>query len=183
MVSRLRALFKADALNRITASEVTPRLDEVMGKEWVVFSRPCERSTRQVVNYLARYSHRTAISNHRLLSMDEDSINFRYKDYRDQDKQKVMSLSHEEFIRRFLLHVLPKGLMRIRHFGYLANCCRKRRLPEIRRAIAEATTAEQTPAAPESTAGIRAESWPCPDCQVGRLYSVGEIAPKRLNGG
>lgn len=183
MVSRLRALFKANALNRITASEVAPRLDEVMDKEWVVFSRPCERSTRQVVNYLARYSHRTAISNHRLLSMDEDSINFRYKDYRDQDKQKVMSLSHEEFIRRFLLHVLPKGLMRIRHFGYLANCCRKRRLPDIRRAIAEATTAEQTQAVPENPTGVGVTSWPCPDCQVGRLYSVGEIAPKRLNGG
>lgn len=74
---------------------------------------------------------------------------------RDQDKQKVMNLSHEEFIRRFLLHVLPQGLMRIRH---LATCCRKRRLPKIRTAIDEATTPEQTQAVPESTTGIRVAS-------------------------
>ena len=110
LVSRLRHRFEAGELYRVTATDADDRLDELMHKEWVVFSRPCETATRQVVNYLARYSHRTAISNQRILAMDEETVSFSYKDYGDGDRQKVMHLSHPEFIRRFLLHVLPQGL-------------------------------------------------------------------------
>ncbi|WP_275099493.1 IS91 family transposase [Sedimenticola hydrogenitrophicus] len=181
LVGRLRKLFEAGALCRVTAADVSARLDALMAKEWVVFSRPCEHATRSVVNYLARYSHRTAISNQRILAMDEETVSFRYKDYGDSDRQKVMHLSHTEFIRRFLLHVLPKGLMRIRHFGYLANCCREKRLAQIRAAMAEATPSE-----PETVlhpSGPEVETWPCPACRTGRLRVVAELPPRRPGGG
>lgn len=154
-----------------------------MHKEWVVFSRPCEQATRSVVNYLARYSHRTAISNRRILAMDEETVSFRYKDYGDDEKPKVMQLDHAEFIRRFLLHVLPKGLMRIRHCGYLANCCRARRLPQIRTAI---TRVEATEAEPEKAINRSAPEvavWTCPVCRGGRLRMVLELPPRRPGGG
>ncbi|WP_234422166.1 IS91 family transposase [Sedimenticola thiotaurini] len=182
LVHRLRRLFESGELYRVTAADADARLDELMHKEWVVFSRPCEQATRSVVNYLARYSHRTAISNRRILAMDEETVSFRYKDYGDDEKPKVMQLDHAEFIRRFLLHVLPKGLMRIRHYGYLANCCRARRLPQIRTAItrAEATEAEPDKAINRSTPEVAA--WPCPVCQGGRLRVVMELPPRRPGG-
>ena len=98
-----------------------------MGKEWVVYSKPCLGRTETVVDYLGRYSHRVALSDSRLLSFDGESVELAYKDYRDGG-QKTMTLTGEELVRRFLLHVLPKGFMRVRHFGFLANRCRARRL-------------------------------------------------------
>ena len=137
MVSRLREAVRAGEMPRLTQpNEPARTLDRLMQSEWVVYSKPALAKATTVLDYLARYTHRTAISNARLLSMDDDSITLRYKDYRDHDRWKVLPLSVEEFLRRFLLHVLPKGLMRIRHFGFLANSCRRRKLPLIRKALA-----------------------------------------------
>ena len=177
MVSRLRALLDAGKLYHVTSpAEADKLLDGLMATDWVVFSRPCEASTRQVVNYLARYSHRTAISNHRIQAVDDESVCFRYKDYQDHDKAKVMVLAHAEFIRRFLLHVLPKGMMRIRHYGFLANCCRRKKLQQIREAI-EVAVAQPTT---EEQASRPSDQWleemPCPSCSLGRLRIIGEIA-------
>lgn len=182
LVHRLRQLHEAGELHRVTTADVNARLDALMAKEWVVFSRPCEQATRSVVNYLARYSHRTAISNRRILGMDEEMVSFRYKDYGDDEKTKVMQLSHAEFIRRFLLHVLPKGLMRIRHFGYLANCCRAKRLAQVRAAIAQTEATEAGPEPVVNRPGPE-EVWPCPVCQGGRLRIVAELPPRRPGGG
>ena len=183
LVSRLRQCIKAGELSRITEpSEPKCTLDQLMTCEWVVYSRPCINSSEQVVNYLARYSHRTAISNNRLLSMNENQIHFSYKDYRDNNRQKVMSLSSEEFIRRYLMHVLPKGLMRIRHYGYLANSCRKKRLPQLHKAIA--TEAERPPIKKEQRATVPPlNKIPCPACKVGHLEVISELRPKRRDGG
>jgi len=87
----------------------------------VAENRPCLSQGDTVVGYLARYTHRIAISNGRLLSMDGDRILFRYKDYRDHSRLKTQWLDGQEFVRRFLMHILQKGFMRIRHFGYLSN--------------------------------------------------------------
>jgi hypothetical protein len=183
MVRRLRQSAEAGELSRVTdEGEPKRTLDSLMECEWVVYSRPCINSSEQVVNYLARYSHRTAISNNRLLSMTNDQIRFRYKDYRDHDRQKVMSLSSDEFIRRFLMHVLPKGLMRIRHYGFLANSCRKRRLPQLRKAIANG--AEEPPVVKEASG--KESGWgeiPCPKCPTGRLRVTAELPRKRREGG
>lgn len=91
LVHRLRQLYEVGELHRVTAADMRERLNALMAKEWVVFSRPCEQATRSVVNYLARYSHRTAISNRRILAMDEETVSFRYKDYGDDEKPKVMT--------------------------------------------------------------------------------------------
>lgn len=85
-------------------------LKPLYGIEWVVYAKPLFGGPEQVLRYLGRYTHRVAISNHRLVSAEDDQVAFRWKDYRNDNKQTVMTLSASEFIRRFLLHVLPKGL-------------------------------------------------------------------------
>ena len=102
--------------------------------EWVVYSKPPFGGPEAVLAYLSRYTHRVAISNHRLVSADPDTVAFRWKDYRikNGDRQKVMRLATPEFIRRFLVHVLPDGFHRIRHYGLLASSTRKANLTRIR---------------------------------------------------
>jgi len=102
--------------------------------EWVVYSKPPFGGPEAVLAYLSRYTHRVAISNQRLVSADADTVAFRWKDYRvkNGDRQKVMRLATPEFIRRFLIHVLPDGLHRIRHYGLLASGVRKTNLTRIR---------------------------------------------------
>ena len=92
---------------------------------WVVDVRKPFGGPEHVLQYLARYTHRVAISNHRLISMEDGKVTFRWKDYAHGGKKRKMTLTAEEFIRRFLLHVLPKGLVRIRHYGWMANRCRR----------------------------------------------------------
>lgn len=96
--------------------------------QWVGFVKPPFGGPEQVLKYLARYTHRVAISNRRLLSMEDGPVTFAYKDYADGNKSKVMTLEATEFIRRFLLHILPCGFVRIRQFGFLANRARGKKL-------------------------------------------------------
>jgi hypothetical protein len=138
MVSLLRAAVNAGELHRVTRSgEVDGVLDGLMQHEWVVYTRHCLNQAESVVDYLARYTHRIAISNGRLLTMKDDRIAFRYKDYRDHSRLKTQWLDGQEFVRRFLMHILPKGFMRIRHFGYLSNCTRRRKLAVIRHCLSQ----------------------------------------------
>ena len=105
--------------------------------EWVVYAKPPFGGPQQVIEYLGRYTHRVAISNQRIVSIANGQVTFRWKDYRrpNQQKPSIMVLDSEEFIRRFLMHVLPSGFQRIRHFGFFANCHRKRRLPLVLRLL------------------------------------------------
>jgi hypothetical protein len=103
--------------------------------DWVVYAKPPFAGPRQVLAYLGRYTHRIAISNSRLVSIDGDRVAFRWKDYRHHGKQKLMTLDAHEFIRRFLLHTLPDGLHRIRHYGLLANGHRQQKLDLCRRLL------------------------------------------------
>ncbi len=96
-------------------------LYQLYSNEWVVYAKPPFGGAEHVLHYLARYTHRVAISNHRLVAFKEDRVSFRWKDYAHGGKQKVMTVSTDEFLRRFLIHVLPKGLVRIRHSGLFAN--------------------------------------------------------------
>ena len=96
-------------------------LRQLFSKDWVVYAKPPFGGAEHVLHYLARYTHRVAISNHRLVSFKDDQVSFGWKDYAAGSKQKVMTISANEFLRRFLIHVLPKGLVRIRHFGLFAN--------------------------------------------------------------
>src|SRR5215472_12511502 len=101
-------------------------------QNWVVDAKPPFGGPQHVIGYLARYTHRVAISNHRLVAFQHDRVTFRWKDYAHGNKKKMMTLSSHEFLRRFLLHVLPRGFVRIRFFGFLANRCRATLLPQCR---------------------------------------------------
>jgi hypothetical protein len=103
--------------------------------EWVVYSKPPFAEPDDVLQYAARYTHRVAISNDRVLDIDDGKIQFRWKDYRDSCRKKTMTLTAEEFIRRFLIHVLPEGFQRIRYYGFLANRYRKQKLALCRRLL------------------------------------------------
>jgi hypothetical protein len=178
-VSRLRQAVKDGRLKRIEdPAQVDAMLDALMAAEWVVYSKPCIARTETVVDYLGRYSHRIALSDGRILALDDGRVELAYKDYRD-GRNKAMTLDAQELLRRFLLHVLPKGFMRVRHFGFLANRCRAQRLGQIRQAIAEDA---RTPQSATKTDGARApagdETRRCPRCRTGRLRVVGELAPR-----
>jgi len=130
--------------------------------DWVVYAKPAFGGPMQVLRYLGRYTHRVAISNHRLLAFDQERVTFRWKDYTRGGKQGEMSLSATEFLRRFFLHVLPRGFVRIRHFGFLANRLRASRLALGRQLLAYSGSTEHEVRAhdvPESSF-----LWHCPQC-------------------
>jgi hypothetical protein len=173
-ISRLRRAYEAEELPRVRdRAEVERVLKTLMASEWVVYSKPCLARTDTVIDYLGRYSHRIALSDSRLLDFDGESVALAYKDYRDGDRRKVMTLTGEELIRRFLLHVLPKGFMRVRHFGFLANRYRARHLAQIRTALAAPPPAAPTQS--ETTAPF--DGYPCPICRTGRLRVRAHLLP------
>jgi hypothetical protein len=174
MVGLLRQAASAGTLHRVTRpGEVDAVLDTLMAGDWVVYTKGCLEHTGTVVDYLARYTHRIAITNARLLAVDERQVTVRVKDYRAGNRHKTLCLEGTEFVRRFLLHVLPQGLMRIRHFGFLSNRCRHEKLTRIRRALAAAI------AVVIDTASGAAPSYPCPQCRQGRLHVIAQLPPYR----
>jgi len=184
MVSALREAADGGKLERVTlANEVDTLLDSLMQTPWVVFAKPCLQHTRSIVDYLGRYTHRIALSDSRLSHMDKEHVSFRYRDYRDNQK-KVMTLKGTEFLRRFLQHVLPRGFMRVRHFGWLANASRAKKLPRIRAALLQKTGDPQKLAA--ETTGQQAERFeglPCPCCKKAMMSICALVQPQRLEGG
>jgi hypothetical protein len=153
----------------------TAYLAPLRKKNWFVYAKPPFAGPGAVLAYLARYTHRVAISNSRLISLDERGVTFRYKDYRrsGQARYRTMTLAADEFIRRFLLHVLPKGFHRIRHSGLLASAGCKANIARARKMIA-APMPEVEPQAAQDTAGPDAASDhrpPCPCCG-GRMMIV-----------
>ena len=144
-------------------------IEDLRSHEWVVFTRPPFGSPEEVLNYVGRYTHRVAISNHRILAIDKDQVVFSYKDYADKNKIKQMTLNAEEFIRRFLWHVLPSGFHKIRHYGFLANGM-KAKLRGILKAL---NSGQETPV--DSTEQVAAEysgGIICPVCRRERLCPI-----------
>ena len=155
-------------------------LQELRQHAWVVYAKRPLAGPTQVLEYLGRYTHRVAISNDRLLSHTDGLVRFRWKDYADDHRVKVMALEAEEFIRRFLLHVVPGGFVRIRHFGFLANRTRRAKLARCRVLLAPPPTpappaSESVPALMLRLTGIDIER--CPVCQRGRLHVTELLAP------
>jgi len=181
-VSRLRQAMERGELDRLDPAQIDPLLDELMSTEWNVYSKPCLGHTETVVDYLGRYTHRVGLSDQRLHALDDGHVRLDCKDYRNGGAHQSLTLAGEELIRRFLLHVLPTGFMRVRHFGFLANRCRAQRLTAIRKAIeAEVPTTKTTAEAVAAAAPF--DGYPCPKCRLGRLRIVAELAPGRLDGG
>jgi Putative transposase/Transposase zinc-binding domain len=143
-------------------------------QDWVVYVKPAFGGPLQVLRYLGRYTHRIAISNHRLLAFDGEHVTFRWRDYAHGNKSRVMTLHAIEFLRRFFLHVLPKGFVRIRHFGFLANRFRTDRL-SLCRQLLSCVVSE-----PALTSSAATSTWYCPRCGA-LMVAFRRITPQELS--
>jgi len=144
-------------------------LAPLYAKEWVVYAKPPFGGPEQVLKYLARYTHRVAISNHRLVKLEDGQVTFRYKDYAAAHRHKTMTLSTDEFLRRFVQHILPKGFVKVRHYGLLANRQREARLTLCRCLLLVALLTAQWCAAAAAPAVEPAQPRCCPHCGGLRL--------------
>jgi len=155
-------------------------------KKWVVYCKPPFDGPKGVLKYLGRYTHRIAISNNRILSNRDGRVSFSWRDYADDNRQKTMNLTADEFIRRFLLHILPARYVRIRHFGLLGNRNRKNNIALCREFLGTGKTVTKEK--------IKQETWQeqllricgidvthCPVCQKGRMCRVERLLPVRCN--
>jgi len=149
--------------------------------EWVVYAKPPLAGPQQVLRYLARYTHRVAITNRRLLACEHGQVTFRWKDYQRGNRQRTMTLDAVEFLRRFLLHVLPRGFKRMRHYGFFANGVRAVKVPLCRRVLGQTPLCPtDSPANPETTAsGLRPLPEVCPACHVGQMQVQETWFPQR----
>lgn len=161
-------------------------LNRMKACEWVVYAKRPFAGPQQVLDYVGRYTHRVAISNNRLLDIEDGQIRFQWKDYRDSAQVKTMNLSADEFIRRFLLHVLPQGFRRIRYYGFLGNRYRKQKLDHCRRLLGMPTPLDPTKPAEkdyrdqfEELTGDSLHQ--CPQCKQGRMLVVEIFPPARGN--
>jgi hypothetical protein len=146
-------------------------------RDWVVYAKPPFGGPQQAIEYLGRYTHRVAISNQRLLSDKDGQVSFQWKDYKHENRQnsKVMTVDVDEFIRRFLIHTLPPGFQRIRHFGFLANCHRTAKLALCRQLLVVPTTDLLPPSADCRQlleAITETECNRCPHCGIGKMIRV-----------
>jgi hypothetical protein len=154
-------------------------LAELKARDWVVYAKPSLAGPEQVIAYLGRYTHRVALSNDRLVNLDDDHVCFRWRDRRDGSKIKLMRLEAGEFIRRFLIHVLPPGFMRIRHYGLFANRQRRHKLARCRELLAQPAPEPRTEESVEEIMlrltgrDIRT----CPHCGQGRLQTIVILEP------
>jgi hypothetical protein len=189
----LRTVFRGKLVAGLRAAQAAGRLDfpealaplkpavafraflrSLYRQSWVVYAKPPFGSPTHVLHYLARYTHRVAISNHRLVDVTDERVSFRWKDYRHGSVVRTLTVDVDEFLRRFLLHVLPKGFVRIRYFGFLASRCRTRELPQCRQALASAAAPPRESPPPE-----RPPSWPCPRCG-GPMRLIERLTPHQL---
>jgi hypothetical protein len=170
---RLAALSDADEFER--------RLSASARTDWVVYAKPPFGGPEQVLKYLARYTHRVALSNHRLLELKDGRVRFGYKDYARGGKRRVMELNASEFLRRFLQHVLPAGFVRIRSYGFLANRGRREKVALCRELLSVPATSEGGPLCGGDRPAV--EITPvrcpvlCPACGEGRMVMIAEVPP------
>ena len=171
-----KLVFHGASTPLIQASTFAQRLAKLRKKKWVVYAKRPFASPECVLAYLGRYTHRTAISNSRILDVADGRVSFSYRDRKNASASKTMTLDAGEFIRRFLLHVLPAGVMRIRHFGFLANRSKARLLALCRAALHASSPGPSLPSSPRLLAWI-ANARRCPICQSGTLIPVRTLAP------
>ncbi|MCD7808060.1 MAG: IS91 family transposase [Erysipelotrichaceae bacterium] len=141
-------------------------IDELYSKDWVVYSKKPFNNNQAVLNYIGRYSHRVAITNSRILNYDETNhtVTFRYKDYKDNSKQKEMTLDALEFIRRFMMHIVPYGFIKIRHYGFMSNNTRKTKLPLCRELLGQPAPKNIDPDDSDPDDDQKDKECRCPKC-------------------
>jgi hypothetical protein len=151
-------------------------LRSLFRQDWVVYAKPPFGGPQHVLHYLARYTHRVAISNHRIVNFADGKVTFRWKDYAHKSKQRLMTVSAEEFLRRFLLHTLPRGFVRIRFCGFLANRRRRELLPLCRHLLkADLSPSSTMPPADSKPPG----AWQCPHCG-GAMAVIERLTPQQI---
>ncbi len=150
--------------------------DKLFEHKWVVFAKKPFRSTAAVVEYLGRYTHKIAISNYRIRHIDyiNNTVTFSLKDYQKNGKKTILTLSTKEFIRRFSLHVLPRGFTRIRHFGILSSAWKKEKLPALQKLLGKKVVAKKE----EEMEGSSTFLDRCPSCKTGRLETILQFDPR-----
>lgn len=158
-------------------------LTNLYSKKWIVYTKQPFENPDSVIKYLGRYTHRIAISNQRILEITNDTVTFRYKDYADNDKLKTMSLSGVEFIRRFLMHILPLGFVKIRHYGIIANRSRKDSLELCKSLLKKLNRSLNQKSTPEEWKDILESMIKkillCSLCKVGSFVSI-SLIPKQI---
>jgi len=181
LVSALRSAYRKGKLHRLHADKFAQCLSQLMHRDGVVYSKAYLKKAETIVRYLGRYTHKIALSDSRITAINNEQVTLHYKDYRD-NKNKCMSFDGAEFIRRFLLHVLPEGLMRIRHYGFLSNRTRQKTLESISDCLSvpiQPITREGEPHPGVSSNLDNSvdlhEGCPCPKCHTGQLRVGFEI--------
>ena len=152
-------------------------LRQLYRHDWVVHVKPPFGGPEYVLQYLARYTHRVAISNHRLVSFADGKVTFRWKDYAHGNKKRKMTLTTDEFLRRFLLHVLPRGFVRIRHYGFLSTRRRQALMPLCRQLLAQSSQ-PRAPTQVEKGTPVN-DTWPCPCCG-GPMIVVEKLSAQQI---
>lgn len=154
-----RARFISELKIQIPDLLTQDLINELYGKNWLVYAKRPFESVHSVIEYLGRYTHKVAISNHRLQDVSGGKVSFSYKDYKEQGKKKVMTLEATEFVRRFAMHILDRGLVRIRHYGFLSNASKKDTIPLIRSLLPEKKVKKKKGPKPEF---FNPRKCPCP---------------------
>jgi hypothetical protein len=169
-VKSMSQVFRAKFVDELRKSELTIAqkvFNAVFKKKWVVYAKQPFSSPKYVIEYLGRYTHKIAISNHRILKIDNENktVTFSVKDYKHGGRKSILTLSNQEFIRRFALHILPKGFTRIRHYGFLSSSWKKEKLPQLQ---ADLNTIELAVLKPKEPSLHRR----CPTCKKGKLHTI-----------
>lgn len=174
-LDRLRQALREDTVFRSRVAHTEDLLSRAAVHQWIVYAKQPFGGPEQVLSYLAAYTHRIAISERRILGFDGERVRFSYKDYRDGNREKVMDLDADEFLRRYLLHVLPERFVRIRYFGFLANRSRAHNLELARQQLGSTPIHSGDPAPEQSTMSRQ-----CPSCGIGTMIVIERIDPPDL---
>lgn len=168
-------LFPVKALSKVFRAKFCEKLNQkdvvqyqkiraaLWQKSWVVFAKRPFGSPKSVVEYLGRYTHKIAISNHRIVAIENESVSFTYKDYKQKGIKKQMTLTHQEFIRRFALHILPKRFVKIRHYGFLSSTWKRQKLKNLQQDLGVKLKEKQEK---------KEKLTKCPCCKVGNLHTI-----------
>ena len=188
-VKVLAKLFRGKFLHALLASRhKIERLEDdgawrttartLYAKDWYVYCKRPFKTCRSVLQYLGRYTHRVAISNHRILSVQDGRVSFKWRDYKNGSKEKVMTLAADEFIRRFLLHILPPGFTKIRHYGFLASAVKKKKLALCKKLTGAEIVEKVKMSAVDLMKKLTGRDITlCPCCGIGHFVTVSDLSP------
>lgn len=168
-VKAMSKVYRAKYVAILRASDLVIEqeiFDALFKKDWVVYAKRPFGSPASVVEYLGRYTHKIAISNHRILAIDDQTLTISYKDYKDEGQKKTLTLTHGEFVRRFALHILPKRFVRIRHYGFLSSTWKRSKLPDLQDKLNNKTRS----CLPEKTKKTLHKTCPC--CGTGQMFTI-----------